>query len=37
MPKVWQLVAKPNELTSYVTDGVTKYLKQSKEQAESKE
>ncbi len=37
MPKVWQLVAKPAELTSYVQDGVTMYLKQSKQQAESKE
>jgi hypothetical protein len=37
LPKVWQLVAKPDELATYVQDGVTKYLSQSKAQAESKE
>ena len=37
LPKVWQLVGKPAELTAYVQDGVAKYLKQTKEEAESKQ
>ncbi len=34
MPKVWQLVGKPDEFRAYVHDGVVRYLKQSKEDAE---
>ena len=34
MPKVWQLVGKPDEFRAYVQDGVVRYLKQSKEDAE---
>jgi len=34
MPKVWQLVGKPDEFRTYVQDGVVRYLKQSKEDAE---
>ena len=34
MPKVWQMVGKPDEFRAYVQDGVVRYLKQSKEDAE---
>ena len=34
MPKVWQLVGKPDEFRSYVHNGVVRYLKQTKEDAE---
>lgn len=34
MPKVWQLVGKPGDFRAYVHDGVVRYLKQSKEDAE---
>lgn len=34
MPKVWQLVGKPDEFRTYVHVGVARYLKQSKEDAE---
>ncbi|QDU57504.1 nitrophenyl compound nitroreductase subunit ArsF family protein [Aeoliella mucimassa] len=34
MPKVWQLIGKPAEFEQYVSDGVTRYLKQSQEDAE---
>lgn len=34
MPKVWQLVGKPDEFRSYVDDGVVHYLKQTREDAE---
>lgn len=34
MPKGWQLVGKPDEFRTYVQDGVVRYLKQSKEDAE---
>lgn len=34
MPKVWQLVGKPDDFRAYVQDGVARYLKQSKEEAE---
>lgn len=34
MPKVWQLVGKPDEFRDCVHDGVVRYLKQSKEDAE---
>jgi hypothetical protein len=37
MQKVWPLVGKPTELQAYVQEGVSKYLKQSKEEAESRE
>lgn len=37
MPKVWQLVGEPESLQAYVQDGVTKYLKQTRKEAESKE
>jgi hypothetical protein len=37
MPKVWPLVGKPTELQAYVQAAVSKYLKQSKEEAESTE
>jgi thiol-disulfide isomerase/thioredoxin len=34
MPKVWQLVGKPDEFRTYVHDGVLRYLRQSVEDAE---
>jgi hypothetical protein len=34
LPQVWQLVGKPDEFRKYVHDGVTRYLEQSKEDAE---
>ncbi len=34
MPKVWQLVGKPDEFRNYVHDGVVHYLKQTKQDAE---
>ncbi|QEG37071.1 nitrophenyl compound nitroreductase subunit ArsF family protein [Bythopirellula goksoeyrii] len=34
MPKVWQLVGKPDDFRAYVQDGVARYLRQSKEDAE---
>jgi hypothetical protein len=34
LPKVWQLVGKPDEFRTYVHYGVVRYLKQSKEDAE---
>jgi hypothetical protein len=37
MPKVWPMVGKPVELQAYVQDGVAKYLKQTREEAESQE
>ncbi|TWU30520.1 nitrophenyl compound nitroreductase subunit ArsF family protein [Bythopirellula polymerisocia] len=37
MPTIWQLVGKPEEFQAYVQDGVTKYLKQTRKAAESKE
>ena len=37
MPKVWQLVGKPEAFHAYVRDGVAKYLKQTRKEAESKE
>lgn len=33
MPKVWQLFAKPKEFESYVHEGVSHYLQQTKEEA----
>jgi hypothetical protein len=37
MPKVWPLVGQPAELQAYVQAGVSEYLRQSREEAESKE
>ena len=37
MPKIWQLVGKPEVFHEYVRDGVTKYLRQTRKAAESKE
>ncbi|MBX3427457.1 MAG: hypothetical protein KF688_17390 [Pirellulales bacterium] len=37
LPKVWQLVGKPEELAAHVRGSVAAYLKQTKEEAESKE
>jgi hypothetical protein len=34
LPKVWQLVGKPDEFRKYVHDGVVRYVKQSKEDAD---
>lgn len=34
MPGVWQLVGKPDDFRAYVQEGVVRYLKQSKEDAE---
>ena len=33
MPKVWQLVAKPEELLAYVRAGVARYMAQTEEEA----
>jgi hypothetical protein len=35
LPKVWQLIGKPEVFRTYVHDGVTRYLKQSKQEAEA--
>ncbi|MBX3435158.1 MAG: hypothetical protein KF847_17715 [Pirellulales bacterium] len=37
LPKVWQLVGKPEELAAHVRGSVAAYLKQTKDEAESKE
>jgi hypothetical protein len=37
MPKTWQLVGKPKEFHAYVREGIVNYLRQTKEEAESKE
>ena len=34
MPKVWQLVGKPDDFRAYVQEGVVRYLTQSREDAE---
>ncbi len=37
LPKVWQLVGKPEAFHACVRDGIATYLKQTKKEAESKE
>ncbi len=37
MPKIWQLVGEPGAFQAYVQNGVTKYLKLTRKEAESKE
>jgi len=37
MPRVWQLVGKPKDFAAYVQAGVTRYLRQTRQEAESEE
>jgi hypothetical protein len=34
LPKIWQLVARPEEFRTYVHEGVVRYLRQSQDDAE---